>query len=101
MNEYAIELIKGKPSSYDPIYSLNLVELESLKTYIETYLKTGFICLFKSLIKAFILFDKKLDRSLYLYINYQSLNNLTIKKYYFLLLIDKLLNRLRHAKQFT
>ena len=38
-----------------------------------------FIHLSKSPAKAPILFDKKLDRSFCLYINYQGLNNITIK----------------------
>ena len=41
INEYAIKLQDGKQSPYGPIYSLGPVELETLKTYIETYLKTG------------------------------------------------------------
>ena len=44
INEYAIELVRSKQPSYGPIYSLSQVELETLKTYIETHLKTGFIC---------------------------------------------------------
>lgn len=43
INEYAIELIDGKQSFYKPIYTLSLIELETLKTYIEAHLKTGFI----------------------------------------------------------
>ena len=43
INEHAIKLIKEKKLLYGPIYALNLVELETLKAYIETYLKTGFI----------------------------------------------------------
>ena len=43
LNEHAINLEDGKQSPYGPIYSLGLVELETLKTYIETHLKTGFI----------------------------------------------------------
>lgn len=43
MNEHTIELVEGKQPFYGPIYSLGLVELETLKTYIETNLKTGFI----------------------------------------------------------
>ena len=43
INKYAIELQDGKQLLYGPIYSLGLLELETLKTYIETYLKTGFI----------------------------------------------------------
>ena len=43
LNEHAINLEDGKQSPYGPIYSLDLVELETLKTYIETHLKTVFI----------------------------------------------------------
>ncbi len=43
MNKYTIELIKEKQPPYGPIYALSLVELETLKVYIETHLKTGFI----------------------------------------------------------
>ncbi len=43
MNEHVIKLLKGKQLPYGPIYSLGLMEVETLKTYIETHLKTGFI----------------------------------------------------------
>ena len=43
INEYAIKLVGGKQPPYEPIYSLSPVKLETLKTYIETHLKTGFI----------------------------------------------------------
>lgn len=79
INKYTIELIEGKQSSYNPIYSLGLVELEMLKVYIETNLKTSFIWLSKLLIETPILFDKKLNGSLYLCIDYQGLKNLRIK----------------------
>lgn len=48
INEYVIELINCKQPPYKPIYTLSLVELETLKTYIKTHLKTGFIRSFKS-----------------------------------------------------
>ena len=43
LNEYAINLEDSKQPPYKPIYSLGPVELETLKIYIETHLKTGFI----------------------------------------------------------
>ena len=43
MNEHTIKLIDKKQPFYGPIYTLNPVELEILKTYIKTYFKTGFI----------------------------------------------------------
>ena len=48
INKYAIELQDDKQSPYEPIYSLGLIELETLKIYIKAHLKTGFIQLFKS-----------------------------------------------------
>ncbi len=98
INEHAIKLIKEKQLLYRPIYALSPVELETLKTYIKTHLKSGFIQSFKSFVGAPILFDKKSDGSLRLYIDYQGLNNLTIKNQYTLPLIGKSLNRLGWAK---
>lgn len=43
INGYTIKLIKEKQLFYEPIYTLNLVKLETLKIYLKTYLKTGFI----------------------------------------------------------
>ncbi len=70
MNEHAIELIEGKQPSYRLIYAPSPVELETLKTYIETHLKTGFIRPSKSPARAPILFDKKLDGNFRLCVNY-------------------------------
>ena len=96
-----IKLQDGKQPAYRPIYSLGPMELETLKTYIKTYLKTGFIWPSKSSASALILFDKKPDSSLWLCINYWDLNNLTIKNQYPLSLIGKALDWLDKAKQFT
>ena len=43
INDHAIELVNGQQSPYGPIYSLEPVELETLKAYIETNLANGFI----------------------------------------------------------
>ena len=79
LNEHAIELENGKQPSYKLTYSLGPVELETSKTYIKTHLKTKVIWLFKSPAGALILFDKKPNGNFCLCINYQGLNNLTIK----------------------
>ncbi len=79
MNEHAIELIDGKQPSYGLIYTISPLELETLKTYIKTDLKTGIIQPSKASVRASILFDKKPDGSLRLCVNYQDHNNLTIK----------------------
>lgn len=70
INKHTIELVDGKQPLYGPIYALSLVELETLKTYIETHLKTGFIRPFKSPADVPILFDKKPDGSLRLCVDY-------------------------------
>ena len=79
LNQHAIELQKGQQPPYKPIYSLGPVELETLKTYIETNLANGFIWPLKSSAGAPILFVRKADGSLRLCVNYQGLNNWTIQ----------------------
>ncbi len=100
INKHAIKLIKGKQSPYGPIYALSPVELETLKAYIKTHLKTRFIQPSKSPTGASILFDKKLDDHPCLCVNYQGLNNLIIKNWYLFPLISKALDQLGWAKQF-
>lgn len=100
INEYAIQLVKKEQPSYRFIYAFNSVEWVTLTAYIKTHLKTGFIQPSKSPAWAFIFFDKKLNGSLWLCINYWGLNNLTIKNQYPLLLISELLNWLGQTKRF-
>ena len=101
LNEHAIDLEDGKQPPYGPIYSLGPVELETLKTYIKTHLKTGFIRPSKSPASAPILFDKKTNGSFRLCVDYWGLNNLTIKNRYPLPLIEESFDRLGQAKRFT
>ena len=60
-----------------------------LKIYDKIILINGFIRLFKSSVKAFILFEKKQNNIFCLCVNYLDLNNLTIKNEYLLTLIGK------------
>ena len=101
MNEHTIELEKGKQPLFGPIYSLGPVELETLKTYIETNLANGFIGPSKFPAGAPILFNKKPDGSLHLCVDYRDFNNITIKNRYPLPLIGESLDRLGRVKQFT
>ena len=98
INDHAIKLVEGQQPPYGSIYSLGLVELETMKAYIETNLANGFIRLSKSSADALILFDRKSDGSLQLCVDYQGLNDLTIKNRYPLPLISKLLDRLGRAR---
>ena len=101
INEYAIKLIESKQPAYEPIYNLGPVELEILKAYIKIHLKTGYVWPSKSVASVPIFFDKKLDRSLRLCVDYRELNNLTIKNCYPLPLIGESLDWQSRAKRFT
>ena len=57
--KYAIELEKGRQLLFGSIYSLRLIKLETLKTYIKTNLVTGFICFFKLFARILIFFNQK------------------------------------------
>ena len=43
INKHVIQLKEGKQPLFRPIYSLEPIELETLKTYIKTNLANGFI----------------------------------------------------------
>ena len=101
INEHTIKLEEGKQPSFGLIYSLGLLELGILKTYIETNLANGFIHPSKSPTKISIFFDWKPNGSLRLCIDYRGLNNITIKNQYLLPLIDESLNCYGQARQFT
>jgi len=74
------------------IYSLSAFKQEALKKFIEENLNTGFIQPTSSLHSAPILFIKKKDGLLHLYIDFCSLNHISKKNCYPLLLISDLLN---------
>ena len=57
MNEHIIKLEKSKQLPFRLIYSLDLIELVRLKTYIKINLANGFIRPFKSPTIAPIFFD--------------------------------------------
>ncbi len=101
INDHAIELVDDWQPLYGPIYNLGPVELETLKVYIKNNLANGFIRPSKSPARASILFDKKPDGSLRLCVDYQGLNNLTIKNRYRLLLVGESLDWLGRARRFT
>lgn len=58
-NKHAIKLQNSNQLLYEPIYSLGPIELEILKTYIKTHLKTGFIqvLLYYSIKSQIVAFD--------------------------------------------
>lgn len=72
--------------------SIRLLGLKILRTYIQANLASRFIILFKFFTDILILFAENKNGSLFLFIDYQKLNNSTNKNCYILLLISELLN---------
>ncbi len=97
--KYKID-IGDKQPPFRPLYNLLENELAILRQYIVDNLQKGQIQPSISLVGALIIFIPKKDRTLYLYINYQALNKITIKNYYPLPLIGELINRLLGVKIF-
>ena len=64
-------------------------------------MEKGFIRESKSLTNTPILFTFKKDGSLYLCINYKSLNAIIIKNQYSLFLITKIINKITKANYFS
>ncbi len=101
INDHAIEFVDDWQPLYSPIYSLRPVKLDTLKAYIENNLANDFISLSKSSVGAPSIFDKKLNGSLRLCVDYWGLNNLTIKNRYPLPLVGESLDWLGWAQRFT
>jgi len=84
--------LEGAQPLVGPIYSLLASKQEVLKEFIEENLNIGFIQPTSSLHGALILFIKKKDGSLYLCVDFHSLNCISKKDHYPLLLISDLLD---------
>ena len=67
---HAIDLVNDKQSLYDPIYNLNKIKLKTLREYIKINLLNNFIRLFTSPTRLSILFVRKFDKGLRLYVDY-------------------------------
>ena len=100
-HNHAIDLESDKTALYESLYNLNKTELTTLWDYIDINLLNNFIKSFKSFAEALILFIKKKDDILRLYVDYRSLNLVMIKNCYLLSLIDESLNYLEWVKIFT
>jgi len=69
-------------------------DLKTLKEYIDENLAKGFIRVLILLAGSLILFVPKKNKIKRLYIDYQKINEITIKDYYLLLLANKLRDKL-------
>ena len=85
---------------FESIYMLSEKELETLCKYLNENMKKGFIKKFQSSAEYLILFVLKKNRTLHLCVNYQKLNEITVKNCYSLFNISKLQNRLAETRYF-
>ena len=72
-----------------------------MKKYLDDHLSKGFICASSSLAASLVLFVKKPRGGLRFYVNYRSLNAITVKNRYPLLLIKETLDRLYNTTMYT
>ena len=94
-------LKEGFTPPFGPIYSLNRVELETLREWIKENLDKGFIRSSSPPAGAPVLFAKKADGSLRLCVDHRGLNEGTIRNCYPLPLLHDTLLRLQKAKFYT
>ena len=101
INDHPITLLEDKQPFYGQIYSLRLVKLEILNTYIKVNLASGFFRLSKSFADILILFVWKKNDSLHIYVDYSGFHNLIIKNCYLQFLIGESIDNLSRTKHFT
>ena len=99
--DHEIELIPGATPIAKSPYKMSVPEAIELKEQLRQLLEQGFIRPSVSPWGAPILFQKKKDGTLRLCIDYQGLNNLTVKNKYPIPRIDKLLDRLHGSTVFS
>ncbi|XDV16244.1 hypothetical protein PO909_016041 [Leuciscus waleckii] len=97
----AIELLPGAVPPRGPVYPLSQPETEAMESYIEEQLAKGFITPSTSPASAGFFFVKKKDGSLRPCIDFQGLNEVTVKYHYPLPLVPAALEMLRTARYFT
>ncbi|XP_075104201.1 uncharacterized protein LOC142178490 [Nicotiana tabacum] len=99
--EFPIDLVPGTtPISIAP-YRMAPAELKELKAQLQELLEKGFICPSISPWGAPVLFVKKKDGTLRLFIDYRQLNKVTIKNKYPLPRIDDLFDQLKGVSLFS
>lgn len=96
-----IELLPGPPLPSRRLYNINPSERAALEKYISESLEAGLIRPSSSPLVAGFFFVGKKDRSLRPCIDYQGLNDITVKNKYPLPLISSTFETLQEATVFT
>jgi len=93
-----IQTTGGLLLSLGPIYSLSILEMQTLWEFTDENIKSGTIQPFQSPERAPVVFVKKKNRNLRLYVDYWDLNKITQKDWYPILLISDLLDAPKKAR---
>jgi hypothetical protein len=99
--EFGIKCVPGANPISKALYKMVSSELKELKEQHQELLDKGFIHPSISLWGMLMLFVKKKDGSMRMYIDYQELNKVKIKNRYPLLRIDDLLDQLQGVRVFS
>nr|GEX91864.1 putative reverse transcriptase domain-containing protein [Tanacetum cinerariifolium] len=99
--KFGIELVLGTQPISKASYRMALIELKELKEQLQELLDLGFIRLSVSPWGAPVLFVKKKDGSMRLWIDYHELNRVSIRNRYPLPRIDDLLDQLQGDQFFS
>jgi len=99
--DHAIPLIEGSKPLFGHMYSMSDSELKEVEKWIDENLSISFIRASSSSAAWPILFIKKKDVSLRLYVDYRALNNITVKDRTPLPRIEEAPNQIRGYKYFT
>jgi len=98
--DHKIQLQKSKTSIFESLYDMSQDKLQVLKKYLKNNLIKDFIQVSSFFAISLILFVKKSSEELRFCVNYWSLNIMTVKNQYSLLLIRETLNRLTKIKYY-
>ena len=101
LHDHWMPLMEGKDPACKKIYPMSEKESKALQEYIDKQLKEDIIRPSKLPAGHGVLFVSKKDDELWLCIDYQSLNVITIKDRHPLPWIDKMQDHIRGAKWFT
>lgn len=100
--DHRIELTEGNHQPpHKPCYKMSPLELQEAHRQVEEYLQKGYIRPSVSPYGAPILFIRKKNGKLRMYIDYRALNNITKRNNFPIPQIDELLENLRGARYFS
>jgi hypothetical protein len=95
--EFGIELVPGTAPIFKRPYKMAANQLAELKEQLQELLDKGYICPSASPWEAPAIFVPKKDGTQRIFVDYRSLNEVTIKKKYPLPRIDDLFDQLKGA----